>query len=170
MRRLTLTKGKQAILDDDDYDRVCDDTWCATEHSHTWYAIRFRRWTDDRGRSHKTGIYLHRFIMNAGRNVEVIHKNGDGLDNRRENLVVGSRTEANVSRRADYKKKPGSRYRGVYRAAAARSPVPWFAAISVGHRTMRLGRFATQEAAARAYDEAATEHFGSAAKLNFPKR
>ena len=36
--------------------------------------------------------------------MEVIHRNRDGLDNRRENLVLGTRAEANASRRADYKK------------------------------------------------------------------
>jgi hypothetical protein len=39
-----------------------------------------------------------------------------------------------------------------------------------GHtRTKNLGRFSTVEAAARRYDEAAREKYGSAAALNFPK-
>jgi HNH endonuclease/AP2 domain len=166
MRRLTLSKGKQALLDDDDYDLVSEQSWCATEHSHTWYAIRFVRWRDDRGRPKKTGIYLHRFIMNAPARKEVVHLNGDGLDCRRENLRISTRTEANAMRRADYKKAEGSKYRGVYRARATASTKPWYAAISIEHKTVHLGRFVTEEAAARAYDAAAIQHLGDAAKLN----
>ena len=170
MRRLTLTKGKQALLDDEDYDLVADLNWYASEHSHTWYAARHVRWSDERGRPKKSIVYLHRFIMKPAAHLEVVHRNGDGLDNRRDNLFVGTRQEANALRSANYKKKEGSTYRGVYRAPAEKSSRPWYAAITVDGKTMHLGRFVTELAAARAYDVAAKRHFGDAARLNVRSR
>ena len=44
----------------------------------------------------------------------------------------------------------------------------WRAAIVVDAKTIRLGRFRDETAAAEAYDEAARELFGEHARPNFP--
>ena len=46
---------------------------------------------------------------------------------------------------------------------------PWGAQIKMFGRTNGLGRYATQEEAARAYDAAAILKYGPGATLNFPK-
>jgi hypothetical protein len=62
-------------------------------------------------------------------------------------------------------------YRGVKRVNSARTP--WLAQLQTAERcatnTTVIGRFKTQEAAARAYDAAAFARFGSRARLNFPE-
>src|SRR5690349_9172361 len=56
-------------------------------------------------------IMLHRFIMNAPEGMEVDHINGDGLDNRRVNLRLVTKTENLRSRKTFKSNKTG--YKGV---------------------------------------------------------
>jgi hypothetical protein len=44
----------------------------------------------------------------------------------------------------------------------------WLARIRVDGRLIQLGYLADEEAAARAYDAAARQHFAAFARLNFP--
>lgn len=47
---------------------------------------------------------------------------------------------------------------------------PWRAQITIDGRARSLGQYNTKEEAAQAYDDAAREHFGEFAVVNFPKR
>ena len=93
---------------------------------------------------------------------EVDHINRDKLDNRRSNLRLVTHTQNCVNASLRVTNTSGFKgvnfYRGKY----------WRAYIRVNYRHISLGFFPTAEAAARAYDEAAREHFGEFAFLNFP--
>jgi hypothetical protein len=91
----------------------------------------------------------------------VDHINGDTLDNRRANLRVCTKSENNRNRRKLH--PTTSRFKGVYK-----NTKPWIALIECNGKQFVLGRFASEEEAALAYDKAAKEHFGSFARLNFP--
>ena len=65
-----------------------------------------------------------------------------------------------------YKSGRSSRFKGVCRHNRAN---PWRAQIKISNKRIHLGYFPTEEAAARAYDEAALTYFGEFAWLNFPK-
>ncbi len=106
---------------------------------------------------------MHRLITRAPKGKVVDHENGDGLDNRRANLRVCDHRQ---NRRNHQRPRKGgaSRFHGV---GWWKRDQKWRAKISVDGRTIHLGYFADEEDAARAYDQAAREHFGEYASTNF---
>lgn len=103
----------------------------------------------------KETIRMHNLIM--GR-LHIDHRNGDGLDNQRNNLRVGSRGQ---NRMNSHSIKSKSGFIGVYKEAHAAT---WAAR----HNSKHIGNFKTAEDAARAYDSVVFVKYGEFAQLNFP--
>ena len=82
-----LAFTKEAIVDDDDYEKVKPYNWFL---SGTGYAVAF---VPVDGKFKLT--YLHRFIMDAQPGQCVDHINGNSLDNRRNNLRLATVYQAN---------------------------------------------------------------------------
>jgi hypothetical protein len=167
VKRIPLTRGLFALVDDEDFERVNRFKWYASEDAGRWYAIRRVRIGPKKTR----GISLHRFLMSTPDGLETDHINGDRLDNRKQNLRVCTRLEN--SRNCGKRRPNGtatSDFVGVFRQTrSANRPKPWRSKIRVDGHDMYLGWFDTDSAAARAYDEAAKKHFGEFARLNFPE-
>lgn len=109
-------------------------------------------------------FFLHRDVLGLGSlrdDGEVDHINGDKMDCRLSNLRRATRQEnaRNVRRHS-----LTTGYKGVY-ASRGR----FFARVSRDGQHQHLGMFDTAEAAARAYDAAATIAHGAFANLNFPE-
>lgn len=113
---------------------------------------------------------LRRAIMGVtGRGEQVCHVNGDPLDCRRANLVVRTYAERNRGRTKSKSlvgKTTTSRFKGVFFESYSRA---WRARLGVAGRSLDLGRYKDEEAAAKAYDAGAREHYGEHARVNFPK-
>lgn len=92
------------------------------------------------------------------------HINRQPLDNRAENLRFLS-AQGSTQNRGFFKNNT-SGFKGVWYETNISK---WRAGITVGYKKIKLGSFATPEAAAEAYDQAAKEHFGELAVLNFPE-
>ena len=92
------------------------------------------------------------------------HINGNGLDNRRENLRFASIGENSMCRKRDQSNNT-SGYRGVSWHKAKQR---WEAKITINGRRVYLGRFINKDDAARAYDKAAKEYFKEYAVFNLP--
>jgi len=75
MVEVLLTKGKVALIDDEDKDRVSQFKWSAMETDGHWYAVRSKR---DGGR--KISVLMHHFIIGAPAGKFVDHANGNGKD------------------------------------------------------------------------------------------
>lgn len=155
-----LTRGKYAVIDADNAERVLAFKWHAIQPKKdgTWYAAR----------NHYVGgkrvyIFLHRFIMDAQPGVQVDHVNRDGLLCTRKNMRLCTNAQNNANKP---KSSTGSSdYKGVYWHRGARK---WMARIQKDGKTTYLGIFVDPADAARAYDAAAREAHGEFAVLNFP--
>lgn len=157
MKEIPLTQGKVALIDDGDYELVSQYRWHARLDGSKWYAARA---ATPRGGA----MYMHRFLLSlTDRRMQADHINGDGLDNRRSNLRTASRAENNRNRRMFSTNTSG--YKGVSRCTDGSK---WQSRITAHGMECYLGRFATPQEAALAYDAKARELHGEFARLNFP--
>lgn len=131
---------------------------------YAWRAFHTRGLTYVRARPRAAGgrisLFLHNIIMNAPPGVEVDHRNGNGLDNRRANLRLATRSRNNSNRKLQGGTSP---FKGVSWHKQAEK---WRAQITDG-KAYHLGLFISEEDAARAYDAAARLRFGEFARCNF---
>jgi HNH endonuclease len=110
-------------------------------------------------------VLMHRLLLQAPNGVDVDHKNKNGLDNRRANLRLATRSQNRANERHP-RPVTGIPYIGIDRAARSDG---WKAKIgSPGSDAYRyLGVFDDPESAALAYDAAARELYGEFATVNF---
>lgn len=145
-----------ALVDDEDFALV------DSQLSERGDPLEWRLNSDGYACCGKGNLLMHVLIKSpVPKGMMVDHKDGNRLNNQRENLRITSHQENNRNR--GWNREKG--YKGVFRKPNGR----WKASISVDDKTLYLGTFSTAEEAAQAYDQAATLHFGEMAKLNFPK-
>lgn len=108
---------------------------------------------------------LHRLIMKPKQSETVDHINGDRLDNRRSNLrcVHNGDNCMNMSGKKSSKSK--SKYKGV---SWSEDRKKWVAQTMFNYKQIPLGRFHSEENAAKAYDKKMRELHGDLARYNFP--
>lgn len=158
MKTIPLTKGKEAVVDDEDYDYLMQWEW---HFAAGKYAA-----SDTRNASRTVGAYryMHELVLQrAGFSptVEVDHDDGDGLNNQRLNLRESTHSQNLANRGPQLNNTSG--YKGVTWDKARGK---WQASIKVRGQRLNLGRFEMKIDAARAYNEAALQHFGEFAYLN----
>ena len=160
MRLIPLSQGKFAQVDDEDFERVNQFKWCAWKDDSRFYAMRTAL-IDGKRRT----ILMHRFIMKCtDRNIQIDHRNTDGLNNQKSNMRKCTHQE-NCMNQRKIRKICSSKYKGVYWFKANSK---WSVRIGIGGKTLCIGYFTIEEDAARAYDAFAIKHFGEFAVLNFP--
>lgn len=150
---LPLGGGGVALIDDADAELVRRHRW----YRHAAKPGRFYA----RARIDGRDVYLHRFLMGEPPGGNVDHKNRDGLDCRRGNLRVA--TVAQNAHNQAVRRNNTSGFKGV---SQCRRTGRWRAKILHEYTVHRLGTFATAEAAAAAYDEAARRLHGEFAVTN----
>ena len=148
MKLISLSQGKYAKIDDEDFERVNKYKWYYSKK----HGAMIRR--EPRGIS----WMMHRFILNAPKHLEVDHKNGDNIDNRRENIRLCTHADNMRNRKVG---KNVSGYKGV-----RNNHGKWQAYINFNNKFIYLGNFYDKKEAARKYNEAAKVYFGEFARLN----
>jgi hypothetical protein len=90
MKEIKLSRDKIAIVDDDDFEELSKFKWYINENvDHTkQYAMRSKL-AKESGELSGTKVYMHRSVLKIHhKNITVKHKNGNTLDNRKENLYT----------------------------------------------------------------------------------
>lgn len=157
-RKIPLTQGLFALVDDVDYERVSKFKWYAHVNKRSTYAHR----NEYREGAHKT-VCLHRFVagLEHGDPQLVDHRDTNGLNNTRSNLRVCMDTHNSKNQRKRVNNTSG--FKGV---CFKKSMGKWCARISVNYLRVHLGYFDTVELAYDAYKTAAIKHHGEFARVS----
>ena len=160
MKKIPLSQGKFALVDDCDYDYLMQWKWhYHKHHSNGGYAIR-----TDRTNGKQRAVHMHRVILERKgfKNfAQTDHRNQNKLDNRRGNLrpATASQNKCNNSKN----KNNTSGYKSV---SWDKRREKWRAQIMINRKNKFLGYYDDPREAARAYNEAALKYHGEFAVLN----
>lgn len=158
MKRIPLTQGKFATVDNEDYERLSKHKWHLLKCPTGSYA---QRNIPAGGRKQKK-VQMHRVIMQAPDDMQVDHIDRDGLNNQRNNMRLCTHAQNQRNRRTQAN---FSGYKGVNWNNKSKK---WQVYISVNDKAVFLGSFFCPIKAAVAYDKAAIRYSGEFARLNFP--
>jgi hypothetical protein len=159
MKKIKLTQGKYAIVDDEDFDNLNRFKWYAhrKRNSSVFYAAGRPIMEDGR----RKWTRMHSYLVKSSVGMQTDHRNGNGLDNKRKNLRAATHGE-NIRNRGKTKRNT-SGFKGVYRIKGSKK---WRAAF-YDKKYIHLGCFEDKASAAKAYDNAAKKLHGEFANLNF---
>jgi len=161
MRKIPLTQGMVALVDDDDYEWLMQWKWFAHKSRNKWYAARNRQKSEPKGS--KT-IKMHREINKTPKGIETDHADTESLNNQKYNL----RNATNAQNQ--YNKAPLSGRSSIFRGVGwHKSSKKWMAKSRVGGKVHFIGSFNCEIEAAKSYDNFAKNHHGEFAYLNFPE-
>jgi hypothetical protein len=165
MKKIPLTQGKFAIVDDEDFEWLNQWNWQARKYHYTFYAIRKTH------RAIRPKVYqcrtilMHREIMRKHYGLfltkkdDTDHQNRKGLDNRLSNLRVASHQENMRNRGLGCDSTSG--HLGV---SWRKQRKKWRAYITVSAKQIFLGNFDNKADAIKARKKAEKELFGEFAR------
>jgi len=154
MKEIKLTQGKVALVDDEDYEELNQYKWYAQKGGNAFYAARTAL-------PSRSQIRMHRVIKKSPDDKEIDHRNHNGLDNRKENLRICTRSQNQYNQKLS--KNSTSGHKGV---SWKQQNKKWQAHITINGIRKYLGYYTAKEKARLAYNKAAKELFGEFALLN----
>jgi len=159
MKKIPLTQGQVALVEDTDYKELSKYKWYAKYNkcTNSFYAVRKIKTINGR-----LAFPMHRQILGLeyGDYRHVDHINHNTLDNRRDNIRICTRSQNGGNRRRN--KNTVSKYKGIHQEKSTH----WSAQIGYCGNKIHLGTFLTEKEAAVAYNKAAKKYFGEFACLN----
>lgn len=151
MYKIISVQSKGAIykilVDEIDFNRVKNFTWGITHSGNNVYA----KFTMHLPNNKKTSIAMHRLIMSFPNGFLIDHINGNGLDNRRENLRLCN-SQQNSFNRKPYRWK--TLPKGVSKKLNR-----FISRITINKTTINIGSYKTIEEAKDAYNLKANDIF-----------
>lgn len=157
MKKIPLSQGKFALVDDADFEWLNQWNWYANKNHNTYYAVRSGKLNGK-----NTLILMHRQILGlTDPKIYGEHWDGDGLNNQRSNLRPATNSENQKNKKS--KTNGTSKYLGVSWDKGCRK---WVCHINIDGKAKYLGLFTDETQAALKYNEYAKIHHGDFARLN----
>ena len=151
---IPLTRGQVAIVDAEDFEWLSQYKWFVSwrEDARNYYANTYTDEIVSYGRKIES---MHRLIMKAKKGEIVDHINGNGLDNRKENLRIVTKRENSIN-----SKIQSNNTSGVKGVALDKSRGKWIVQIMIDKKSKNLGRFDTFEEAVKVRKDAEKLYYG----------
>ena len=154
---IKLTKGKVAIIDDEDL--------AVIGGPDGWYAMVRATGDFHAARNRGEFVYMHQLILGKKEGFQIDHRDGNGLNNRKANLRHVTKSQNQRNRHRTWGRE---KYKGVCLLKNNKIP-KWRASIcKQASQHTHIGCYSSPEAAAHAYDIEAIKAFGEHVKTNFP--
>ncbi len=83
MKQIELTQGLVAKVDDSCFERLSRHSWCLLDLRKQRHGLVYAQ-----TRTKTFLVYMHHMVLPLAPGMVVDHKNGDGLDNQRDNLQL----------------------------------------------------------------------------------
>lgn len=132
MKKIKLTQGKFAIVDDDMFEYINQWKWWY----NAGYAVRVKYLGGGRKHAKYIRIHMHRLINNTPKDVSTDHINRNKLDNRKSNLRNVDNQKNHFNR--GLQKNNTSGVKGVVWDKESNK---WLAQIQLDYRNHTLGRY-----------------------------
>jgi hypothetical protein len=157
-KRIQLTRGKFATVDDEDYGFISQWEWFCDSGG---YAVRSVESPKENGNRKRSVIRMHRIIAKTPDGMRVDHRDHDRLNNQRYNLRNATEGQNSMNRKPYVGKK--SPYKGVTQRKGGEK---WIAQIRLNKKLKHIGSYTKETEAAAAYNREAKKLFGEFALLN----
>lgn len=160
MKEIKLDCGSIVLVDDEDYAYIttCYDLYI---NNHGYVQCKI----NDKYKGKKMGLFsmtLHKILVHpdkSGRSINVDHKDGNKLNNQKENLRVITHRQNMMNSKSNAGK---SKYKGVYKY----KDDIWQVMIRQNDKNITLGTYLTEDAAGNCYNYYAKKYYGEFAWLN----
>lgn len=138
MKRIKLTQGKVALVDDEWYEYLNQWKWHVRQSGRNFYAARNHvlngKWQT---------IFIHRLVTDCPRGMVIDHINGNGLDDKLVNLYVCTQKENQLNRK-NLNSTNTSGTNGLHWHIRDKK---WYGQVNRGDRGIYLGSFLIKEKA-----------------------
>ena len=161
MKTILTKKGDRILVDDESYDMLSTYSWCVLSPGRRMGRKQKYAATTCRDNGKKKLNTMHRMIMKAVKGQMIDHINGDGLDNRKENLRFCTKSQNAANAMLSLGNKSG--VKGVYWDKQRKK---WHAQIVVRRKTIALGRYTSLIEATEYRDKMAKKLHGEHARTN----
>lgn len=157
MKLIPLINGGFAKVDDSDFEYLSGFRWRKDGYGYVS--------TSTHGRRNRKRVTMHGLIVGKNGDLVPDHKDGDKLNNQRENLRPATNSQNQANAKISTRNKSG--FKGVSWHVHNKM---WVVKIRKDGKQIHIGHFRNIKDAALAYDAAARDLFGEFARTNFPEK
>lgn len=149
MKKIPLTQGKFALVDDEDFEKLSKFKWYANKLHNSFYAMRHSK------EDNRKFILMHREILKTPNKKVTDHIDQNGLNNQRSNLRVATPSQ-NQHNKGGYKNNTS----GLKGVMWHKRDKKWFARTKLNGKNIYLGYYTSKELAHEAYVAGCKKYHG----------